>query len=186
MTENEKKLLSALNVIRHHELSRHIAELTEDLEELKSEKGGVLHTLDCADDAAVSAVKKDIFTMEASLKKLDTQEEKYAAELEDALREYVALTGQAAEMDADSLMDARLTLRPEKEHSAVSRIQTTYCEKYEPQMMADSKRDVADLLDEDTETRGSDEINGSAFLQMHSHLFLSLCNQRKNIDMLMK
>lgn len=149
----EKRETPALNVLRHRDLSRHIAELTEDLEELKSEKNVLLHTLDCANDSAISAVKKDVSVMEGSLQKLDTQEEKYAAELEDALREYATLMKQVAGLDADELTAARLALRPEKEHSAVARVQAAYGEKYDLQMMADSKRDVAGLLGVEAETR---------------------------------
>lgn len=35
-----------------HDLTRRIAELTEEIEELKTEKEMLLHSLDCADDAA--------------------------------------------------------------------------------------------------------------------------------------
>ena len=59
----------------------------------------LLHTLECADDAGITAAKKDISTMEATLKKLSQQEEKYTAELNDALRQYADLNEQAAEFD---------------------------------------------------------------------------------------
>ena len=149
----EKKETPTLNVIRHRDLSRRIAELAEDLEELKSEKDVVLHTLDCGDDAAVSSMKRNVSAMENSLKKLDVQEEKYATELDDALREYASLTEQAAELDSDELITARFSLRPEKERSAISRVQVAYGEKYDPLMMHDSKEDVAGMLHEETEVR---------------------------------
>ncbi len=78
----------------------HIAELTEELEELKTEKEMVLRSLDCADDAGISAVKKEIATLEAALQKLSEQEEKYSAELDEALKQYAELKEQAAGMDA--------------------------------------------------------------------------------------
>ena len=39
-------------------------ELTEELEELKTEKEMLLRSLDCADDTGISSVKKDIAAME--------------------------------------------------------------------------------------------------------------------------
>ena len=149
----EKKETPALSVLRHRDLSRRIAEVTEDLEEQKSEKELALHTLNCVDDAAVSAVKKNVAAMEDSLKKLDAQEERYAAELDEALREYAGLVQQAAELDADELTAARLTLRPEKERSAISRVQKAYGEKYDSQMMVACKRDVAKMFGEETERK---------------------------------
>lgn len=56
-------------------------------------------------------------------------------------------------MDAAELMDARLAVREEKERSAVDRVKAAYGEKYDPMMMHDSKRDVANLLHEEAATR---------------------------------
>ena len=149
----EKKETPFFLIPKQHELSRRIADLTEELEELKSEKDLLLHSLECSDDAGITAVKKDVSTMEAALKKLSQQEEKYTAELNDALRQYADLKEQAAEFDPDELQNARLALRPAMERSAVERVQSAYGDKYNPLIMYDSKRDAADLLHEETEAR---------------------------------
>lgn len=149
----EKKETPFYLIPKHHELSRRIAELTEELEELKSEKDMLLHSLECSDDAGIAVVKKDISTMEAALKKLSQQEEKYTAELNDALQQYADLKEQAAEFDPDELQDVRLALRPAMERSVVDRVQSAYGDKYDPLMMYDNKRDVADLLNEETEVQ---------------------------------
>ena len=149
----EKKETPFYLIPKQHELSRRIADLTEELEELKSEKDLLLHSLECIDDAGITAVKKDVSTMEAALKKLSQQEEKYTAELNDALRQYADLKEQAAEFDPDELQNARLALRPAMERSAVERVQSAYGDKYNPLIMYDSKRDAADLLHEETEAR---------------------------------
>ena len=157
---NERKSLLAQKketpfylIPKQRELSRRIAELTEDLEELKSEKDMLLHSLECSDDAGITAVKKDIAAVEAALKKLSQQEEKYTAELNDALQQYADLKEQAAEFDPDELQDVRLALRPAMERSVVDRVQSAYGDKYDPLMMYDNKRDVADLLNEETEVQ---------------------------------
>ena len=149
----EKKETPFYLIQKQHELSRRITELTEELEDLKSEKDMLLHSLECSDDAGIVAVKKDISTVEAALKKLSQQEEKYTAELNDALQQYADLKEQAAEFDPDELQDARLALRPAMERSAVDRVQSAYGNKYDPLMMYDGKRDVADILHEETEAR---------------------------------
>ena len=149
----EKKETPFFQIPKQRELSRRIAELTEELEDLKSEKELLLQTLECADDAGISAVKKDVATIESTLKKLEEQEKKYSAELEDALAEYEKLQEQAKEADADEMFDSRLDLRPNRERSAVSRIQAAYDGKYDPLMMYDSKSDVSDLLHEEAESR---------------------------------
>ena len=65
---------------------------------------------------------------------------------------------QAAEFDPDELQDARLALRPVMERSAVDRVQSAYGNKYDPLVMYDSKRDVANLLMEEAEARSVREF----------------------------
>ena len=113
----------------------------------------LLRSLDCAHDVGISAVKKEIAALESALQKLSEQEEKYSAELDEALKQYAELKEQAAGMDAVELMDARLAVREEQERSVASRVKSAYGEKYDPMMMQDSKRDVANLLNEETEAR---------------------------------
>ena len=149
----EKKETPFYQIPKLRDLARSIAELTEELEELKTEKEMLLRSLDCADDTGISSVKKDIAAMESALKKLEAQEAKYSAELDAALKEYSELKEQASELDAGELMEARLAIREEKERSAVTCVQDAYGEKYDSLMMFDSKRDVANLLHEEAETR---------------------------------
>ena len=111
----------------------------------------LLHSLDCADDAAMGDVKKDIAAMEAVLKKLDEQESKNSAELESALQQYRELEAQAAEFDAEELTAARLQLRPGMDRSTVARIQTAYDSQYSPFTMAEARKNVSKMLGEDDE-----------------------------------
>ena len=149
----EKKETPFYQIPKLHNLTRRITELTEEIEELKTEKEMLLRSLDCADDAGISDVKKEIATLEGALKKLSEQEEKYSAELDEALKQYAEQKEQAAGMDAADLMDARLAVREEKERSAIDKVKAAYGEKYDPMMMHDSKRDVANLLHEEAEER---------------------------------
>ena len=154
----EKKETPFYQLPKLHDLSQRIAELTEELEELKSEKAALLNALDCTDDAGISDVKKQIATMETALKNLEKQESKYSAELEDALKQYADLKAQAADVDAVELMDARLDIRPGRERSAADRVKVAYGDKYDPLMMYDSKRDVFNLLNEEAEARSVREF----------------------------
>ena len=149
----EKKETPFYQIPKLHDLIRRIAELTEEIEELKTEKEILLRSLDCTDDTGISDVKKEIATLESALQKLSEQEEKYSAELDDALKQYAELKEQSAGMDAAELMDARLAVREEKERSAIEKVKAAYGEKYDPMLMHDSKRDVANLLHEEAEAR---------------------------------
>ena len=121
----EKKELPVYCVKRHKTLAVRIAELTEDLEELCSEKALLLQKFEYAEDAGAEACRKDIAIMEAGLKRLE-----------------------AVDLDPVELHNARQALRPEKELNAVEQLQRAYGDKYRPLAMLDSKRKASGLLHE--------------------------------------
>ena len=148
----EQKELPFWNVPRKKELTARIAELTELLEELKSEKAIVLQHLQCADDSNLSDVKKEIAKSEAGLKKLEEQEMKYAAELDNALKQYAELQEQAADFEPLDLHQARQEIRSDKKQSAIRRVQNTYGNAYNSMTMFDAKHETANLLGEEAES----------------------------------
>ena len=148
---SEKKALSAVHVFRHRELAAKIAALTEDLEELRSEKNMLLVSLAYTEEDAADKFPKDIAAMEQSLKRLEEQEQKYSAELDAALNEYAGLREQAQGFAPVQLYEARQAIRPGKEQEAENRAQQAYGEKYSPLLMFDSKKAVSRMLHEDIE-----------------------------------
>ena len=149
----KEKELPFWNIPRKNELTARIAELTELLEELQSEKAILLDNMDCTDGKDVSKVRKKVALMEANLKELDEQEQKYSAELETALAEYAELKTQGEQFDPVELHDTRQELRPEMEQTAVQRVKEKYGDKYSHRTMDDSKRDVSRHLDEYAESQ---------------------------------
>ena len=148
---SEKKALSAVHVFRHRELAAKIAALTEDLEELRSEKNLLLVSLAYSEEDAADKFPKDIAAMEQSLKRLEEQEQKYSAELDAALNEYAGLREQAQGFDPVQLYETKQAIRPGKEQEAENRAQQVYGEKYSPLLMFDSKKAVSRMLHEDME-----------------------------------
>lgn len=144
----EKKSLPGYNIFKHKELSAKIAELTEKLEELKSEKAFLLHSLEYPEDATSDTFQSQIDRYEDHLKRLEAQEKKYAGELEAALSEYAELKEQASGFDSLELYLERMALRPDKEKAVAQRIETAYGGKFSWRLMESSKRDVSGYLDE--------------------------------------
>ena len=149
----EKKELPIYHVKRHKTLAVCITELTEDLEELRSEKALLLQRFEYAEDAGAEAFRKDIATMEAGLKKLEAQEQKYSAELDKALDEYAELKAQASDFDSVELYQARQVLRPAQEKAAERQLEETLQKKPSLIMLLSAKQEVSRLLGEDTEDR---------------------------------
>jgi len=140
-------------VFRHRELAQKISGLTEDIEELKSEKALLLNQFNCADAHDITEVKQCIASMESSLETLNQQEKKYIAELDEALAQYTELRQQAADMDTKELEAACWAVRLDKERQAVQQLQTGYGKQYDPHSMHQSQEDVAVLLSEAQQRR---------------------------------
>lgn len=149
---DEKKNSPTIQVFRHRELAQKIATLTEDIEELKSEKTLLTNQFNCADDHGMDKIKQHIASMESSLKTLNQQEKKYTAELDAALTQYTELQRQAADMDAMELGAARHAIRPSKEQETAQRLQAAHGKKFDSTMLAQSRKDVAEMLDEPAES----------------------------------
>ena len=149
----EKKAMPIYHVKRHKALAVRIAELTEDLEELRSEKALLFQKLEYAEDAGAEEFRKDIATMEAGLKKLEAQEQRYSAELDKALAEYAELKAQASDFDSVELYQARQVLRPAQEKAAERQLEETLQKKPSLIMLLSAKQEVSRLLGEDTEER---------------------------------
>ena len=147
----EKKELPIYHVKRHKALAVRIAELTEDLEELHSEKAFLLQKFEYAEDAGAEMFRKDIATMEAGLKKLEAQEQKYSAELDKALDEYAELKAQAADFDPVDLYKARQVIRPAQEKAAERQLEETLQNKPSVGLLLNAKQETLHLLGENEE-----------------------------------
>lgn len=153
----EQKNTSKLNLIKQHDLSKQITTLTEEIEELRSEKENLLLNLDCLDEAGVTALQSEITAMEASLRSLDEQEERYSSELDDALQQYRTLQTQAGHHEHLHLV--------QPEQTADARLKKTYGEHFDPQLIRESEKEVKRLLGETDAPRSirkqTDTINRS-------------------------
>ena len=147
----EKKALPARKIFKHKELASKIAELTEDLEELRSEKALLLKHLDYAEDAEAEIFRKDISALEASLQKLEAQEQKYSVELETVLQEYAGVKAQSTGLDPVELYEARHAIRSGYEAAANEKLEQAYGDKYSPLRWMDAKRAQAKLTNDSME-----------------------------------
>ena len=149
----EKKELPIYHVKRHKALTVRIAELIEDLEELRSEKALLLQKFEYAEDAGAEAFRKDIATMEAGLKKLEAQEQKYSAELDKALDEYAELKAQTADFNPVELYEARQSIRYAQEKESEKQLEDAMHEKPSLIMLLGAKQETSRLLGDDADER---------------------------------
>jgi predicted nuclease with TOPRIM domain len=146
----EKKATPILHVVKHMELSRQIAALTEDMEELRSEKNVLLGLFAKSDNAWMKEIRQWVDSMEASLQRLEEAEGRYNSELDTALEEYKELTKQAGGLDADALITKREAIRPSMTQDAIERLKTAYGKRYDYSQMRLAQQDVVYMLGEDS------------------------------------
>ena len=151
--QNQKKSTPVIKVITHRDLARRIAELTEEIEELKSEKARLLTAMERTDDKDVATVNDSLDRMKSALTELDKREEKYTAELNEALQQYAEYKEQAKELNEGEFGKARLDIRPDKERNALNQISNSYGEHFSRSTFFSSVRDADMKLDDDIDMR---------------------------------
>ena len=151
--QNQKKPTPVIKVITHRDLARRIAELTEEIEELKSEKARLLTAMERTDDKDVATVNDSLDRMKSALTELDKREEKYTAELNEALQQYAEYKEQAKEFNEGEFGKARLDIRPDKERNALNQISNSYGEHFSRSTFFSSVRDADMKLDDDIDMR---------------------------------
>ena len=131
------------------ELAKRIAQLSEDIEELRSEKAMILSRFDKTDDEGMKEVKQWVASMESSLKRLEQTEAKYQAELDAALAQFQELAGEAEGMDKEELHAHRQILRKPNTQDARDKLQQAHGKQYSAITMIEAQQDVDHLLRED-------------------------------------
>lgn len=124
--QSKKKSTPVLRIAIQRDFSRQIAELTEELEELKSEKQRLLRELKCTDDSGIPKVQSEIARIESAIATLDETEKKNASKLNKAIQRYKDLKKQSAGFDQGEFAAARLKIRPQKQLSAENKLQSSY------------------------------------------------------------
>lgn len=141
------------SVLKHRELSQKISQLSEEIEELRTEKNMLLKSIGCDKDSDISAFKKSIPNMEKQLDTLEKQEIKYSAELDNALNEFFEVKNQAVDVDVDEyeLINERLSIRPQKLQEFYDYVNEHYGKQFNPVGLSDTVFGVDKQLNENLE-----------------------------------
>ncbi|MBQ9611966.1 MAG: MobA/MobL family protein [Lachnospiraceae bacterium] len=161
----EKKALPPFRIAENRRISQKLAELTEDYEELKSEKEMLISRFFKNNDKEMAGVRRWIENTEAQLDKAEAADQRFTDELNNALAEYHTVMNEAQNVDPNELMEAQLMIRQDKEDQAVRKLQDSYGAKYDPSLMREAKATVAKTLHEDTEG----ETERSVLKRLHNN-----------------
>ena len=111
----EKQSIPVIMILKHREFAKKISELTEELEELQTEKRIILNNLYCTETYTIENVKSYVSALEKKLDVISKQEQKYSEEIEKAVAEYKEMKESATDFDPAELREEQLKLRYDKE-----------------------------------------------------------------------
>ena len=129
--QNQKKSTPVLRITIQRDLSRQIAKLTEEIEELKSEKLRLLNELKCADDKDIPKVQSEIAKIESTLATMEKANSENSSKLLKLLSQYKVYRERAKSFNPAEFMRARLKLRPAKEKSAEAKLKAAYGKNFD-------------------------------------------------------
>jgi len=107
----EKKQTPVWSLLKRNDLTKRIAQLTEELKKLRSEKTRLLARFDYTEDADMKQAKDRAKLKEKSIDDLRAKENHCEQELNAALAEFQTLSRKADAHNPDTLWQERLKLR---------------------------------------------------------------------------
>ena len=131
----KKKDMSFFQTFELIKVNARIAEISEDLEKLKSEKERQILLIGVGSDEGVKRSKARIGAEQDKLWKAEEAEAQYSDDLNMAAEEFHKLEAQAANFDPDELMNDRLALRMQEEQCAVSMLKENYARECDMSMI---------------------------------------------------
>ena len=140
--QNQKKSIPVLRITIQRDLSRQIAKLTEEIEELKSEKLRLLNELKCADDKDIPKVQSEIEKIESTLATMEKANSQNSSKLLKLLSQYKIYRERAKSFNPAEFMHARLNLRSAKEKSAQAKLKAAYDKNFNESTYYASIRDT--------------------------------------------
>lgn len=140
--QNQKKSTPVLRITIQRDLSRQIAKLTEEIEELRSEKLRLMNELKCADDKDIPQVQREIEKIESTLVIMEKANSENSSNLLKLLSQYKIYRERAKSFNPAEFMRSRLKLRPAKEKSAQAKLKTAYGKNFNETTYYASIRDT--------------------------------------------
>ncbi len=129
--QNQKKSTPVLRIAIQRDLSRQIAKLTEEIEELISEKLRLLNELKCADDKDIPKVQSEIAKIESTLATMEKATSENSSKLLKLLSQYKVYRERAKSFNPAEFMRSRLKLRSAKEKSAEAKLKAAYGKNFD-------------------------------------------------------
>ena len=145
----EKKQTPVWSLLKRNDLTKRIAHLTEELEELRSEKALILSRFDYTEDAEMKQAKAWAKQKEKSIDDLIEKENHCEHELDAALTEFQTLSSKAESHDPDTLWPERLRLRETMSQETENRLKDHFGRSFSQRRLQSAESDVNGYIEQD-------------------------------------
>ncbi len=126
----EKNSLTPIHIIKNNQLSKNIAALTEDIEELKTQKQSALDDMFCADDKEVIEVEQCFKNNSDVLEKIKAQNISLKKQKETEISRYTEIKNNILSEDIEAVQQERFAVRKENMQKILNHLQKIYKQKY--------------------------------------------------------
>ena len=143
--QDEKAKTPPIKIFRHKELTQAINELSEQIEELRTEKNTVLANLNTKD---IQTVKTKIADIQKAVPVMERHSNESKAKLGNAQKEYYELKEQAQDFDTEELQNLRYDIRPQAESETISELQKIYGNSFSREIFNTAKSETDKAIGE--------------------------------------
>ena len=138
----EKNALSPLHVKRHLELASLISGLTEEIEELRSEKKRILAHAKCDDDEGMKTFTANLEQAKRDYNDLIERKTALTAERQDGITQYEDVYERIQPGDEEAVRAERQRLRTERESRILETVSEIYGDRFDPKLLSDVTRET--------------------------------------------
>lgn len=144
----ERDGCAAFQLLKKHDLTVKTNIITEEIDDLKSEKAMLISRLACADEKEVRAEEKSLLDIQKELPGLDRREAELTEKEKQGLASYNEVSAQIATRDVEAVWDARADLRPAQINKVEAVLQKGYGDKFDHSRFIAARREIGYELGE--------------------------------------
>ena len=138
----EKEALSPLHIKRHLELASQIAGLTEEIEELRSEKKRILARAKCDDDKGMKTFTANLEQAKRNYNTLIERKTALTTERQDGITQYEDIYERIQPGDEETEKEEQRRLRAENEIRISEAVSKIYGDRFDPKTFSDATKET--------------------------------------------
>ena len=140
--QKEKKELSPLHFKRHLELAADIARLTEEIEELRSQKNRILARAKCDDDGGMKTFIAKLEQAKRDFNDLIERKTALTAERQDGITQYEDIYERIQPGNVETVKEEQQGLRAERESRISETVSKIYGMDFDPNTLSDATKET--------------------------------------------